>query len=147
MEPVTWFEEGRLAACRYPRNAAALQELADGRVRLVVNLHEQAHDSGRLAAFGMAEVHLPVADFTPPTLAQLETGVVRIREALDGGASVAVHCGAGLGRTGTLVAAFLVAQHAMSADDAIAEVRRRRPGAVETPEQVEAVRIFAAAVS
>ena len=143
MEPITWFEDGRLAACRYPRSDAMLQELASHRVRLVVNLHEQGHAAGRLRALGMEELHLPVADFTAPTLAQLETGVRAVVAALERGEVVAVHCGGGLGRTGTLVACFLVDRHALSAEDAIAEVRRRRPGAVETPQQVEVVWAFA----
>jgi atypical dual specificity phosphatase len=49
-----------------------------------------------------------------------------------------VHCGAGLGRTGTVVAAWLV-RRGRSAREAIAEVRRVRPGSVETREQEEAV--------
>ena len=143
MEPITWFEDGRLAACRYPREAPMLQTLADAGVRVVVNLHEQGHAAGRLEALGMREVHLPVADFTAPTLVQLQEGVGVVSSALDAGERVAVHCGGGLGRTGTLVACVLVAAHGLGADEAIAAVRGRRPGAVETAEQIEAVREFA----
>lgn len=67
--------------------------------------------------------------------------VDRISALLREGRTVVVHCRGGLGRTGTVVASTLVALgHA--ADDAIAEVRRVRPGTVETVEQEEYVRRF-----
>ena len=57
---------------------------------------------------------------------------------------VAVHCAAGLGRTGTVLAAWFVTQ-GLSAQNAIARVRRLRPGSVETEEQERAVEEFAKA--
>jgi atypical dual specificity phosphatase len=141
-KPVSWLEDGRVAACRYPRDERALRDLADAGVRLIVNLHPRAHRAEQLSRLNLRELHLPVADFTPPSAEQLDTGVAAIREAVASGESVAVHCGGGLGRTGTLVACYLV-DGGLSADAAIAEVRRFRPGSVETPAQEAAVRAFA----
>ena len=138
----TWFEEGRLAACAYPRGEAALAELARRGVTLLVNLHHRGHDPALLARLGLAELRLPVEDFTPPTLAQLAEGVAAIEHALLAGGRVAVHCGAGLGRTGTLLACYNV-RRGLAPEEAIARVRASRPGAVETPEQVAAVAAFA----
>jgi atypical dual specificity phosphatase len=142
LSPVTWFEEGRLAACRYPRSDRALQELADKSVWLLINLHPVAHPLGRLEGFGMIELHLPVEDFTAPTPEQLQQGVAAIVSALESGARVAVHCEAGLGRSGTLVACYLV-HRGMTPEQAIAHVRKLRPGSVETLPQEAAVRTFA----
>jgi atypical dual specificity phosphatase len=142
LKPVTWLDEDRIAACRYPRSDGDLSELAERGVSLVVNLHERGHSPERLRRFGLTELHLPVPDFTPPTIEQLERGVEALVNAIDGGARAAVHCGAGLGRTGTLVACYLV-QRGMAADEAINEIRRLRPGSVETDEQVAAVHAFA----
>lgn len=48
---------------------------------------------------------------------------------------------AGLGRSGTMAAAYLVAT-GTSADEAIAILRELRPGSIETAEQEAAVRRF-----
>ena len=52
-----------------------------------------------------------------------------------------VHCKAGHGRSPTLVAAYLVLK-GMSAKDAIATVRRKRPGIHPTALQVKALAKF-----
>jgi atypical dual specificity phosphatase len=57
------------------------------------------------------------------------------------GKAVAVHCHAGYGRTGTMLSCYLVTQ-GYPAGDAIAFVRRKRPGSVETDEQERFVAEF-----
>jgi len=56
---------------------------------------------------------------------------------------VTVHCHWGLGRTGTMLAACLVALHQLEPNDAVREIRRRRPFSIETYEQEHAVFQFA----
>ena len=55
---------------------------------------------------------------------------------------IAVHCHAGLGRTGLAIACFLVFHGEASAAHAVEMVRRHRPGAVQTKAQVLFVSIF-----
>jgi atypical dual specificity phosphatase len=141
-KPVTWLEDDCLAACSYPRSGTALRELAEGGVTLLVNLHERPHSPAALARYGLIELHLPVPDFTPPTLEQLEHGIAAIEQSLGDRHKVAVHCGAGLGRTGTLVACYLV-KRGLGPDEAIARIRSLRPGSVETPQQEAAVKEYA----
>ncbi|KAK2874191.1 hypothetical protein Q8A67_021344 [Cirrhinus molitorella] len=56
---------------------------------------------------------------------------------------MAVHCHAGLGRTGVLIACFLVFTSRMSADQAILFVRAKRPNSIQTRGQLLCVREFA----
>ena len=62
------------------------------------------------------------------------------------GGKVAVHCHAGYGRTGMVAACYLVFSHHYSPEVAIATVRAKREGSVQTREQQRFVQRFAAVV-
>ncbi len=88
---------------------------------------------------GLADVLIDIPDFTAPTQAQLVDGLVRTLCLLGDAPGVAVYvgCAAGLGRTGTFMAALA---RMAGIDDAVAWVRANYdPRAVETPEQAAAV--------
>ncbi len=68
----------------------------------------------------------PVPDLHAPTMEQAASLLGRIRALLDGGGGVLMHCGAGIGRAGTMAAAILV-DMGMSPADAVARVAAHRP--------------------
>ena len=138
-----WIVPDEIVACRYPRRPRDLEYLAALGVAVLVNLHERQHPNESLSQTGLREVHLPVRDFTPPSPEQLQRGVAAIEEAVGTGNRVAVHCGAGLGRTGTLLACYFIAQGDLP-DAAIARIRTLRPGSIETRGQQQAIHLFAA---
>ena len=86
--------------------------------------------------------HVPIEDMEAPTQDQLEKCVNAINKAHEQDLGVVVHCGAGLGRTGVVLAAYLV-NKGQTAQNAMARVRRLRPGSIETDEQADAVVEFA----
>jgi|SRR5579859_2921722 len=138
-----WLLPDRLGACVNPAVASgAVAELQARRIGLLINLHERPDSANLLVELQAHTLHLPVKNSDAPTQAQLDRGVTAIDEALSEGIRVAVHCGAGLGRAGTLLAAYLVSQGA-APDEAMARVRTARPGSIETAEQEAAVHQFA----
>jgi atypical dual specificity phosphatase len=138
-----WLIPEQLAACVDPvAGVQAAEQLRAGRVTLLINLYERPDPPELLERLGAETLHLPVHNSDAPTQAQLDRGIAAIREALAAGRRVAVHCGAGLGRSGTLLAAYLVSE-GRGAEEAIQRVRAARPGSIETLQQEAAVREYA----
>ena len=55
---------------------------------------------------------------------------------------IAAHCAWGRGRTGTMMACYLAKRRHLSAAAAIAEIRRMRPGSVDSEKQENAVHLY-----
>jgi atypical dual specificity phosphatase len=100
----------------------------------MINLSEEPLLGEILRKVGILTEHIPVVDFTAPTLHQVEQALAMIDFCLDREMPVAVHCIAGLGRTGTILACYLVGQ-GISAEEAITTIRQWRPGSIEISEQ------------
>ncbi|XP_070834609.1 dual specificity protein phosphatase 23 [Chaetodon trifascialis] len=134
----SWIKPGKVAALALPKMASEYQFLLDNGIQHLVCLCERKppyYDS-------CPELHLhhiKVVDFCPPSQSQIDTFLSIVEEANSKGEGMAVHCMHGHGRTGTMLACYLVKMRKMSAIDAIKEIRRLRRGSIETREQEKAV--------
>jgi protein-tyrosine phosphatase len=91
-------------------------------------------------------VWLPVADLHAPVVGEFTPVLQALVDRLVAGDGIVVHCGAGIGRAGTTAVAVLVTL-AVPLDDALAHVRRHRPGAgPEVGPQLDLVRRIASGV-
>jgi protein-tyrosine phosphatase len=84
-------------------------------------LEEEARPGGRAVWFPVPDLHAPALERVRPLIADLHTRVAA-------GHGVLVHCGAGIGRAGTIAAALLLAL-GLDLDTALQEVADARPSA------------------
>jgi protein-tyrosine phosphatase len=105
-------------------------------IRAVVSLLNLPSDKQVYESAGFAFLCLPVPDGGAPTIEQVRefTNFVDTQRAVNN--PVAVHCEAGLGRTGTIIAAYLISK-GESAECAIARVRVAESKAIETATQLQ----------
>src|SRR5437879_1034404 len=134
----TWLKRPLLAALARPSEAEDFAWLRANGVQVILSLTEDPLRRDWVNDAGLMVVHEPIEDFAAPTQEQLDRCVSVIERANAKQMGVAVHCGAGLGRTGVVVAAYLV-QQGEKPRDAIARIRKLRPGSIETTEQSEAI--------
>jgi cell division cycle 14 len=103
-----------------------------GGVTDVVRLNNVLYDGERFEKAGFRHHELFFTDGSIPPMSILKN-FLDIAEAAKGG--VAVHCKAGLGRTGSLIACYMMKHYRLTAAECIAFLRVSRPGSVLGPQQ------------
>lgn len=135
----SWLVPGEIAGMARPASTISdFESLQDDGIEAVVSLTERPLNKPLIEEFGFEYAHIPIEDLSIPTIEQIEEFVEFASRMRNIKKKIVVHCGAGIGRTGTMLACYLVSK-GYSAEESIAEVRRKRPGSIETDEQVEVV--------
>lgn len=111
-------------------------------IRAILSLTEEALLSEPLLRAEIASLHLPIPDQTAPTPQEFLTALDFIDQQCIARRGVLVHCRIGEGRTGSILAAYLIRQGA-SFEQALARIRAIRPGAISSPAQEAALAVFA----
>jgi len=126
-----WVEEGRLAGSGFPASRSQLEWLSRRGVRTILTLTENPLPTRWLEGLGFDVRHVPMSDHLPPDGASLEEAAVFVQESVSGGRTTLVHCLAGQGRTGCVLAAYLVKTKGLSGGEAIRVLREIKPQFVE----------------
>jgi atypical dual specificity phosphatase len=134
----SWIDKPLLAAMGRPDTQEELAWLREQGIEVLLSLTEDPPPRNWINEAGLLLVHVPVVDMEAPTQDQIDQCLSAITRAHARQMGVGVHCGAGLGRTGVILACYVVTTD-MTAKNAIARVRRLRPGSIETDDQADAV--------
>ena len=114
----------------------SLSKLFDG-VLILAESHEMEYDISLWNKYGVKYLHLPTRDFMAPEILEMYKGARWISKILSNGGRVLIHCVGGIGRSNTMVAAYLIYAHNYNTESAISKVRR-----VESPVQVSYLKLF-----
>lgn len=135
-----WVIPGYLAGAQGPTSRRDLIFLRMRDVRAIIRMAEGTISGEEL---DIVDLYEDVPDFSPPSMEQLDRMVAFIEEQTETWERpVVVTCHAGQGRTGTVLACYLV-HTGIEPQEAINHVRELRPRSLESHLQEEAVFQFA----
>ena len=106
--PLKWITES-LAVGYAPRSESQLQSIHDAGVKAIVNLCAECYDLHETEKnSNFAVYYLPIADEDVPDIQELDKLIGWMSQQIKSENPILVHCRYGIGRTGTIVLAFLL---------------------------------------
>ncbi|KAL2184580.1 phosphatases II [Thermothelomyces heterothallicus CBS 203.75] len=113
-----------------------LTHFKERNIGLVVRLNSVLYDAAYFEALGIQHVDMIFEDGTCPPLSMVRKFIRMAHEMITvKKKAIAVHCKAGLGRTGCLIGAYLIYRYGFTANEIISYMRFMRPGMVVGPQQ------------
>ena len=137
----SWLIDNKLAGSGIPTSIDEIQWAIEQGIKSIVTVREEplADDWIRDVNY----LHIISNDMGVPEFDDLVHAVDFIHRRITNKEPVMVHCLAGLGRTGTILASYLIKYQNMSADEAMKKVREQRPGSIQSYPQEEIIFQFA----
>ncbi|XP_059055694.1 dual specificity protein phosphatase 23-like [Achroia grisella] len=135
----SWFVENKIAAMGWPQTVANLNYLVDAGVNHLVTLSPERRPPILECEKKLKWTEIRIKEFGAPTLKQILKFIEICERAAIRGEVIGVHCRHGRGRTGTMLACYLVYFRNMAPERAVLTVRVQRPGSCETYEQEKIV--------
>tara|TARA_B100000029_G_scaffold394232_1_gene391681 strand:- start:186 stop:680 length:495 start_codon:yes stop_codon:yes gene_type:complete len=133
----SWLIEGKLAGSAIPTSKDEIRWLQEQGVKSIVTIREVPLDDDWIDE--MNYLHVLSDDMGVPSFDDLKNSVEYVYQRIQNNEPVMVHCLAGLGRTGTILACYLIKYEKMSAEDAIRYVREKRHGSIQSFVQEEMI--------
>ncbi len=136
----SWLIDETLAGCGMPTTNDEIKWLQEMGVKSIVTMTENSLPESWVA--NISYLHVPTEDLTAPDLETIDHTVDFVRERIQENEPVMVHCAAGIGRTGTILACYLIKFEKYTAKKAIEKVRKERPGSIQSESQEIAVSYY-----
>ena len=104
-------------------------------IRSIITVREEPLPKSWITKYKIEYLHLKVDDFSSPTIDELDNTVDYMIDKIGEDKPTLVHCLAGKGRTGTVLAGYIIKNAKINAQRAIEKVRILRPGSIQTDQQ------------
>ncbi|MCF6263847.1 MAG: dual specificity protein phosphatase family protein [Xanthomonadales bacterium] len=141
-----WLLRGKLASMPRPGLSRSLDEdmlaLKKVNVNYLISLEEHCHyPAETIKQYDIGLLLMPIVDMQVPKIDETVEMIQRMGLLIDNGNTIAVHCKAGLGRTGTLLACYLIFT-GLDAGEAITKVRCQDPRMIQSSVQEDFISTF-----
>lgn len=136
----SWLIEEKLAGSGIPTSLHEFDWLLNQGIKSIVTMTENPLPSEWTNKIDY--LHVPTEDFHAPDMEGIDSAVEFIQNQIENDQSVMVHCAAGLGRAGTILACYFIKYQNYSAKDAIEKIRKERPGSIQSDVQELAISYY-----
>ena len=145
----SWVIDGKLAGSGLPMTYSQFFWLIKHGIKTIITVREVPLPSNwftdsikNIDSDNINYLHLSVEDFGAPSIEEIDSTVDYIQRQIDNRKPVMVHCAAGKGRTGTILAAYLLKNENLTAEQAIKKIRNLRPGSIQSNIQEITISIY-----
>lgn len=136
----SWVDD-YVAGSGRPMTLEQLKWIKERGIEVIISLTEDPLPKEWIRELGFRYFHMPIIDHSAPKPETLKQIIDLMLNEIEEGKRILIHCAAGLGRTGTVLAAYFIARKRLSAEEAMELVRKLRPGSIE-PIQEWSIREF-----
>jgi len=133
----SWLVENKLAGSGIPTSIDEVEWAIKQGVKSIVTIREEPLDESWIKDVNY--LHILSNDMGVPEFDDLVYAVDFIHSRITSNEPVMVHCLAGMGRTGVILACYLIKYQKMSASEATEKVREERPGSIQSYSQEEII--------
>lgn len=126
-----------IIAMANPRNIImTIEAFKREKITCLIRLNKSYYEASMFQKHGIEHYDLYFPDGTCPSFEIVDKFISILNQVINEKQSkVAIHCMAGLGRTGTLIACWLIKEYNFNAQNAISFIRIMRPGSIVGQQQ------------
>jgi len=136
----SWLLQDKLAGSGMPTSFEEINWVRKQGVKSIITMTEHGLPDSWVE--GLGYLHIPTEDLSAPDIDKIDAIVDFIHEQIKNKDPVMVHCAAGIGRTGTILASYLIKYQNLTAGEAIKKIRQERPGSIQSESQEMAVTFY-----